>query len=249
MKKQLYLLLFLVFLVAGSQQTHGQHRKSLKQYSAGMTLGANMTNISLSDECYSIYGRQWIPHPVVGAFFQYRSKDGYSIRPEINYYGRGGGFACQDVSYRLSSHCLSLQLGLRLDCIVPRSFVTFYGMVAPELTVTLGGSVEYSSKNTSEIEMHLSSSNVRPLDFGALCGIGVEFPLFFGQKAVYLSGEAGYRFHFVNSFTAQEQSGDITILNYVNMPPLARGSRMCGGAEVTIRIGIPFGNTIRIRRL
>lgn len=245
--KTKYLFLFLL-VTAIANPAQSQYRKRLKEYSAGVALGADLTDIRLSADCYNIYSHQWTPHPILGAFFQYRSEDGYSFRPELFYFGRGGGLTCQDVSYRLLAHCLDLRFGMRIDYVVPRSLFTFYGVVTPELTFTMGGDVEYTSKNTGALAMPISRSNMGVVDLGVFAGLGLEFPVFFDLKAIYLSCEAGYHLNILNSFTSREASGDIDILNIINLPPLAQGSRMSGGFELTVRIGIPFGDDIRIKR-
>jgi len=247
MKTKKTLLLFLVMAIVSP--VHSQYWKHLKQYSAGVVLGANLTDIRLSDESYNIYSHQWTPHPILGAFFQYRSEDGYSFRPELFYFGRGGGLTCRDVSYRLSTHCLDMRLGMRIDYVVPRSFFTIYGVATPELTFIMGGNVEYTSKNTGALKMPLSRNNMGIVDLGVFAGLGMEFPIFFNRNAIYISGEAGYHINITNSFTSNEASGDIDILNIINMPPPALGSRVSGSFEVTVRVGIPFGNKIRIKRL
>ena len=243
-------IIFLVLVgISVATPAYGQRWKRLKDYSAGVTLGANMTDICLTADCYNIYHHQWLPHPIAGAYFQYRSEDGFSFRPEVMYYGRGGILTCSDIRYKLFAHCIGLRVGVRLDYVVPRTLFTFYGIVTPELAFTMGGRVDYSSMGTDALNMALSRSNMDVVDFGAFCGLGFEFPIFLDRKAIYLSFEVGYHFDIINSFTSREATGDITVLNYFNLPPTAQKSRLSSGVEAMVRIGIPFGNYIRIKRL
>lgn len=242
-------IIFLVFVgISVATPAYGQRWKRLKEYSAGLTLGANMTDIRLTADSYNIYQHQWQPHPIAGAYFQYRSEDGFSFRPEVMYYGRGGILTCSDIRYQLLAHCIGLRVGMRLDYVVPRTLFTFYGIVTPELAFTIGGSVDYTSTGTGPLNMSLSRSNMNVVDLGAFCGLGVEFSVFFDGDAIYLSFETGYHFNIINSFTSQEATGAITVLNYINLPPSAQKSRLSGGIEAMFRIGIPFGNYIRIKR-
>lgn len=227
----------------------GQSGKSLQRWSAGPTLGMNLTHLRLTDKKYDIYESRMAFHPVAGAFVQYRSEGGFSLRPEVLYYGRGGGLYYEDVSYKMLAHCLGIRLGMRVDCVVPRTLFTFYAVATPELTLTMGGSVDYSSRSTGKLEMALSSSNMNVADFGAFCGLGVEWPLFFNGKAIYLSGEVGYHLYFTNTFTTQELEGTVDVLNTANLPPAAKKQRQMGGLEMTLRVGIPFGKNVRIKRL
>lgn len=246
MRKVIIILLFVGISVV--TPSYGQHRNRLKEYSAGVTFGANMTDIRLTADCYNIYHHHWQQHPIAGAYFQYRSENGLSFRPEVMYYGRGGILTCSDIRYQLLAHCIGLKVGMRLDYVVPRTLFTFYGIVTPELAFTMGGRVAYSSTITGPLNMSLSRSNMSVVDFGVLCGLGFEFPIFFDEKAIYLSFEAGYHLNIINSFTSREATGDITVLNYYNMPPPAQESRLSGGIEAMVRVGIPFGEEIRIKR-
>lgn len=243
------ILILLIIVTSSLLPTYGQYRKQLQQYSAGIILGANLTDIKLSAECYSIYSHRWTPHPIVGGFFQYRSEEGFTIRPEMVYFGRGGGLSCQDVNYQLLAHCLSIRVGMRIDYVVPKLLFTLYGVVTPEVLFTLGGDVDYNSKNTGALNMSLSRSNMSIIDLGAFCGMGLEYPVFFHRRAIYISGEIGYHLNFINNLTSHETAGDITILNYINMPPPAQMTRLIGGFELTVRVGIPFGKFIKIKRL
>ena len=242
-------LTVILLLIVAVYPLYGQTGKGLRHCSAGVTVGGNLMNMWLSNDMYDIYDHHRDLHPAAGVFFQYRFNGGVTLRPEVLYYGRGATLSREDVEYSLTAHCLGMRMGLRFDDIIPRTNFTIYGVVVPEATLTLGGEVDYHSRNTGDIVMPLSSSSMRTFDLGVFCGAGVELPLRTGGDGLSFSAEAGYRLGLLNTFARCEVSGDVDVLNYINLSPPARGRRFFSGFELTLRVGLPFGKALRFKRI
>lgn len=234
-------MLLILCIAVAHMATYGQDGKRLRPFAVGMTLGGNLTKVQLTADCYNIYDNTFLPHPIMGTYFQYRMDETFALCPEMLYYGRGGKLVCRDVSYRLMEHCLGWRIGIQTGYVFPRSLASVYVVYAPELTLIMGGHAEYSSINTGKIDMRLSRSNMKIGDIGAFWGIGAVIPLTLSGQELCLSGEMGYHFNVINSFTNREYTANLTILNTVNLPPSAKGKRYGDGFELVFKIGIPFG--------
>jgi hypothetical protein len=86
---------------------------------------------------------------------------------------------------------------------------------------------------------------MRMHDFDMFCGAGLEYPVFGKGWAIYLSGEVGYNWGLVRNFSKQETSEDINVPNASldKQPPM--GGRLGRGIEITVRVGVPFGQKIK----
>ena len=226
----------------------GQGRYSLPKYGAGLHLGTNLATIHLNDKSYDIYSSTPVFGAIAGAWFQYRTESGISIRPELAYKGRGGTLTCRDVRYNLLAHTLDVRLGVQLDFYVPRSFSSFYLVAAPGYVHTLGGRIDYRSDVTGDLSMGLSASNIYGGDFELFCGAGFEYPIQKEGGMILLSGELGYNFTLANSFTRDERAGGVPSVNLADLSQPATGSRLFRGFEISVRVGLPFGKKLKIRR-
>lgn len=226
----------------------GQGRKYLPMFAAGLRVGSNLSDIRLTDNVYDIYDHSMKPCVISGAYFQYRPIAGISFRPEVTYKSRGGVLTCNDVHYNLLANSLNFRLCMQLDFYTSRSYSSFYIMAAPSVNNAFGGHVNYSSNNTGEIRMKLSFSSIGETDFELFFGAGFEYPIWAGSSMWLLSAEAGYAFSLTDNFTAGEHNGTVTTLNHADLSHPASGSRLFRGFEVAVRMGMPFGKKLKIRR-
>ena len=234
-----------VVLLVVSISVSAQSRLSLQMFSAGVKTGISIGDMRLTAECYDMYKHKMTANAVAGAYFQYRTQFGLSVRPEIAYVGRGANLEWEDVKYRMRAHCLDMRVGVIYNFTIKKTLLSPYVVVAPMWNATLGGRVNYSDDFTEEIEMPLSKSNMKMYDFNMFCGAGLEYPVFGKGWAIYLSGEVGYNWGLVRNFAKQEQSGNLTVLNPNLDQPLATGGRLGRGIEITVRVGIPFGKELK----
>ena len=243
------LIIIAVLLFSTTAFGQGFRRQEpLRQFAYGAKIGMNVTNMRLTEECYKIYDHQFIPYPALGAWFQYRSESGFVIRPELTLCGRGSQITCHDVIYRVSSTCLNFRINLQLHMYIPRTTKSMYIVAAPSWNATVEGHVYFSSEDIPSLLMDLSSSSMHVHDMNVFVGMGFETPIFAIGRTLYLSGEAGYSFCLTNSFTEAELTNNVTVLNNLLYSHPNMGSRIFSGIEASVRIGIPFGKKIRIRR-
>ena len=241
MRKTIVILLLAVLSVTA----YGQEKLALQMFSAGVKTGISIGDMRLTADCYDMYKHKMTANAVAGAYFQYRTQFGLSVRPEIAYVGRGANLEWEDVKYRMRAHCLDMRVGVIYNFTIKKTLLSPYVVVAPMWNATLGGRVNYSDDFTKEIEMPLSKSNMKMHDFDMFCGAGLEYPVFGKGWAIYLSGEVGYNWGLVRNFAKQEQSGNLTVLNPNLDQPLATGGRLGRGIEITVRVGVPFGMKLK----
>lgn len=243
-------LAILLLLVLCSNVASGQYRRQslLRRFSYGVKTGFTLTDMRLTAKCYRIYDYSMRPYGSLGAWIQYRSESGITVRPELTLVGRGSNISCHDVTYSVSSTCLNLRVNLQLHMYIPRTTSSIYFVVAPTWNATLGGRVHFSSEEIESLEMKLSSSSMNINDVNIFAGLGFEIPMFIFGRDMEFSGELGYYFCLTNSFTTDEQTNNVTVLNNLLYSQPNTGSRLFSGIEASVRLGIPFGKKIRIRR-
>lgn len=235
-------LILLVCLTASAQ-----NRLSLQMFSAGVKTGVSVGDYRLTADCYDVYKHKMTANAVAGAWFQYRTPFGLSVRPEVAYMGRGVDLEWEDVKYRMRANCLDLRVGLIYGFTIKKTLLSPYIVVAPTWNATLGGKMKYYDDFAGEMETPLSKSNMKMHDFDMFCGAGLEYPVFGKGWAIYLSGEVGYNWGLVRNFSKQESTYGITVLNPNLDPKPATGGRFGRGIEVTVRVGVPFGQKIKRR--
>lgn len=240
--------IILAAIVLSATPALGQSRHRLPKLAAGLRLGTNIGSISLTDKAYDIYSSSPSAFAVAGAWFQYRTEVGISFRPELTYKGRGGTLTGNDVYYHLLTNTIDTRLCVQLDFYVARSFASFYLMAAPTYVHTLGGHVSYRDDLNGDLNLDLSANNISDDEFELFCGAGFEYPLFAGGTMMLLSLEAGYNFTLTNNFTAAERNGELNAINLTNLSQPSVGSRLLHGVELAVRVGIPFGHHMKIRR-
>ena len=243
MKKCLFIMMSVMLTITASAQS----RLSLQRFSAGVKTGVNVGDYRLTADCYDVYKHKMTANAVAGAWFQYRTPFGLSVRPEVAYVGRGVELEWEDVKYSMRAHCLDLRVGVIYGFTIKKTLLSPYIVVAPTWNATLGGKMSYYDDFAGEMETPLSKSNMKMHDFDMFCGAGLEYPVFGKGWAIYLSGEIGYNWGLVRNFSKQESTNDITVLNPNLDPKPATGWRFGRGIEVTVRVGVPFGQKIKRR--
>lgn len=234
-----------VVLLTVSLSASAQSRLTLQRFSAGVKTGVSVGDYRLTADCYDVYKHKMTANAVAGAWFQYRTPFGLSVRPEVAYVGRGVDLEWEDVKYRMRAHCLDLRVGVIYGFTIKKTLLSPYIVVAPTWNATLGGKMRYYDDFAGEMETPLSKSNMKINDFDMFCGAGLEYPVFGKGWAIYLSGEVGYNWGLVRNFSKQESTYDITVLNPNLDPKPATGGRFGRGIEVTVRVGVPFGQKIK----
>lgn len=217
-------------------------------YAYGIKAGFNLSDMRLSENCYNIYNHSMKPYGIGGVWFQYRTKSGLAIRPELTMVGRGSRISCHDVVYSVASTCLNLRVNVQFHMFLPRSSSSIYFVAAPTWNATLGGHVHFSSDDIASLDMTLSSSSMNIHDMNVFVGIGFDMPLSLSGRTFELAGDLGYSFCLTNSFTSDERSNNVTVLNNLLYSHPNMGGRLFYGIEASVRLGLPFGKTIRIRR-
>ena len=240
------LYLAMLVLVACSSHAGAQPHRP-RAFATGVKVGAGLSDISLSAPCYNVYSHHAVADGSLGGWLQWRSSGGFTMRAEAALRNPGTRLSWEDIDYRLREYTLGVRLAAQIDMPLPRSFSVVYLVAAPELAATVGGSVGFASPETGDIDMALNASDTRPLDLDIFFGLGVEFPFSVGDAPLLLAVEGGYRFGLVSSFTGID-IGSLQVLNLGPGTVQPAGSRLRRGAELTLRLGIPFGRKVRFAR-
>lgn len=232
---------FVMLLSCGAS---AQVEHPLQMFCGGVKAGVSMGDYRLTAPIYYVYHHKMTVNAVAGAWLQFRTKVGFSLRPEVAYAGKGADLEWEDVHYRLRANCIDTRLGLLYNFTIKKTLLSPYIIAAPVWNVVMDGGVEYTDYYTGDIAMQLSRSSMRTHDFGIFCGAGLEYPIYGFGWTIILSGEVGYNWGFSNSFSRREQSGDVTVLNPSLDQLPALDQRLSRGLEVTLRMGVPFGKEI-----
>ena len=234
----------LLFFILPVSSVSAQGLFSWQSFSAGVKAGVCLGDYKLTAPEYSIYKHSMSANAVAGAWLQYRSPFGLSIRPEVAYAGRGVNLEWEDVTYKLRANCLDVRMAVLFNLTLGKTAVAPYVVVAPAWCMAMYGRIDYSDYYTGDIVMPLSLSSMKRHDFGVFCGLGLEYPLHGDGWAIYLSAEAGYNWGLTNSFSHKEQGTSVSVLNPSLDQRPAMGDRFARGIEITVRIGVPFGKEI-----
>lgn len=237
------------FLLPGFVFGQGyRYHNKLTRFAVGIKSGVNISSMHLSADCYDIYKQYARIYGIIGGWFQYRPESVFSIRPEVSLLGRGAQMSCEDVKYKVSATFMNLRINAQLHFFIPRTTNSIYIVVAPAWNAVMGGSVFFSSEEFESLEMKLSSSNMHIHNFNLFFGFGYESSIYFQGRSLNIAGEIGYSVCMVNTFTEAEQTNDVTVLNNLLYSHPNTGSRTFNGIELSVRVGLPFGKRIRIKR-
>ena len=216
--------------------------------SAGFRVGSSVGDVRLSAECYDEYDHVWAARPAGSVWMHYRTPFGLGLRPEVAYIGRGTRLQWADVDYTMTVHTLNIRLGITWNFKLKNTKFSPYLIAAPSWLIALGGKVTYKALDVEEVEMPLTTASVAKQDVRLFAGAGFEMPIAAGNTAVILALEAGYAMGFLETFTALEHSGELTVLNRTLDTRPAAGDRKWQGIEVTFGVGMPFGPKIVKKR-
>ena len=207
----------------------------------GFRVGRNHADLNYSSGLYDIYTHKDHWQNQYGFFLNCQVSKHFSIRPEIDYIGRGVSLKYEDITYKMDAKYVDLRLPFILS-FAPNSIINPYIFVAPEFCLARDGVITYMSNQTGKISSDISDANLSQYDVAVIGGFGIEFPINIGHFHMSLAAEGGYSIGLFDTFSKDEINCESTLLNsspYI-LPP--EGSRNNKGVEVVVSISIPFSS-------
>ncbi len=164
---------------------------------------------------------------------------GLSVRPELTFIGRGTKLNYQNaIDYKLKATYFDIRVPI-IWTFLKDYWIQPYVTIAPNLDFALGGKINYDDGYDS-YEIKLSKGNFRPVDFGLFFGAGTQFVVDIKTWKFNVGVELGYNLGLVNTFSKQEQYGNINAVN--NIYEDIKGTRKNGGVELSFMVGFPLSN-------
>lgn len=207
----------------------------------GFRVGRNHADLNYSSGLYDMYTHKDHWQNQYGFFLNCQVSKHFSIRPEIDYIGRGVSLKYEDITYKMDAKYVDLRLPFILS-FAPNSIINPYIFVAPEFCLARDGVITYMSNQTGKISSDISDANLSQYDVAVIGGFGIEFPINIGHFHMSLAAEGGYSIGLFDTFSKDEINCESTLLNsspYI-LPP--EGSCNNKGVEVVVSISIPFSS-------
>lgn len=192
-------------------------------------------------EMFNIYNHQNLWQNSFGFFVTNRITNYFTIRPEVDFIGRGTSLKFDDISYKLDVKYLDLRLPI-IIFLTPHFAVNPYLFVVPEFCIVRKGEITYNSNKTGVINTNLAKGNIHPYDVCVMGGLGLEIPIKIHRFRFLIAAEAGYSLGLLDTFSDDELEGNAIVLNpsIFNFTP--KSSRNNKGIEAAITISLPLSN-------
>lgn len=203
----------------------------------GVKGGINMSRADYS----SLKSRspKFIPNAIGGIFmeFEFGENRFFSIRPEVDFLGRGTKINDEDLDYRLNAKYTDIRLPLIFNFGSPDKIRPFI-YVAPIAGFVRGGKINLKDA-TGKYKINVASANMADTYFAGALGIGFKLPIYLpGDKRMHFSMEANYQMGFTDTYGKMEKDGDAIA---VNRPAYyLRGDRKLQSFEVAATLSVPL---------
>lgn len=212
---------------------------SKDRWTLGLRGGVSLGMMRYSDERYNVYERGVVPGMALGIWSEYSIIKGLSIRPEIDFVGRGSQLSWNDIRYTLSATYFDVRVPI-MYTFLRQYRVQPYLLVAPDFGTVLGGSLHYKEASV-DIRRDLSKGTIAPCDFSLYFGVGLKGFVRIGEDMdLLLGGEFGYNLGLLNTFSSFESNGTANPVNgeYNDV----HGKRHNGNFEIALLVGFPLRN-------
>ncbi|MCL3853083.1 OmpA family protein [Parabacteroides sp. GYB001] len=203
----------------------------------GVKGGINMSRADYS----SLKNRspKFMPNALGGIFieFEFGENHLFSIRPEVNFLGRGTKISENDLNYKLNAKYTDVRLPLIFNFGNPDK-IRPYIYVAPIAGFVRGGKISLKDA-TGSYKINVASANMADTYFAGALGIGFKLPIYLSEnKRMHFSLEANYQMCFTDTYGKMEKDGDAFA---VNRPAYyLRGERKLHGFEVAATLSLPL---------
>lgn len=203
----------------------------------GVKGGINMSRADYS----SLKNRspKFIPNAIGGIFMEFEFGENrlFSIRPEVDFLGRGTKINDEDLDYRLNAKYTDIRLPLIFNFGSPDKIRPFI-YVAPIAGFVRGGKINLTDA-TGKYKINVASANMADTYFAGALGIGFKLPIYLpGDKRMHFSMEANYQMGFTDTYGKMEKDGDAIA---VNRPAYyLRGNRKLQSFEVAATLSVPL---------
>ena len=240
MKKRFVVL---VAVVLSTFNAFSQNPKIIDDIKVGAELGFSIPTMRYSAPMYDKYDKGALFSGMGGLFVDWNFYDNFSVRPHLNFVGRGVKMQYDPMSidYRLRATYFDLRIPVVYTFDLNSKVQPFLAL-GPSLNFATGGKIHYE-EGTADRQVHnlkLAKGNIRPFDFGLYLGAGFSYPIQFQGLPLLIGAELGYNIGMVNTFSKPELNNKAVA---VNTPVYdVRGTRKNGNLSIALNVSIPLKN-------
>lgn len=203
----------------------------------GVKGGANMSRADYS----SLKNRspKFIPNALGGIFmeFEFGENRQFSIRPEVDFLGRGTKIKDNDLDYKLNAKFTDVRLPLIFNFGNPDK-IRPYIYVAPIAGFVRGGKISLKDA-VGYYKINVADANMADTYFAGALGVGFKLPVYLpGDKRIHFSLEANYQMGFTDTYGKKEKNGEAIAVNHPAY--YLRGNRKLHGFEIAATFSVPL---------
>ena len=207
------------------------------KWQIGIRMGAVASDELYTSSRYSEYKHMPYARGTFGLWAEREIGNGFSIRPELAFTGRGVILKWDDIYYAMKLRYFDIRVNfiytfLRDHKVQPYLYLT------PNFNFISAGQIAYKDRIT-ECVQNLGKDNMNPASFGLMFGVGLRFPVTVNDFDFFINTDMGYNFGW-NGFTSTEKKGSKSSVN--DYPSDVYGTRFHSNFELAVSAGIPLSS-------
>lgn len=223
-----------------------EQNKEKNHWQVGVRMAGVASDMLYTSSLYDIYSHKPYARGSIGFWAERDIINGFSIRPELAFTGRGVMLEDSPIYYSLFARYFDIRLNL-IYTFLRENKLQPYVFLTPNLNFAMGGSVNYYIPHDtykypmSNISLDLNKKSINPFNFSMLFGLGMRFPITLNDFPFYISAELGYNIGCVNTFSRSEKNGQENAANKDTWSSV-HGSRLSSNGELAISAQIPLSS-------
>ena len=223
-----------------------EQNEEKNHWQIGVRMAGVASDMLYTSSYYDIYSHKPYARGSIGFWAERDIYQGFSIRPELAFTGRGVILENNPIYYSLFARYFDIRLNLIYTFLRENKFQP-YVFMTPNLNFAMSGSVNYYipyetyEHLMSNISLDLTRKNINPFNFSMLFGIGMRFPITIDDFPFYISAELGYNIGCLNTFSHSEKHGQEDAANKDTWSSV-HGSRLNSNGELAISAQIPLNS-------
>ena len=213
----------------------------IENISVGANLGFSIPSMRYSGDMYDPYDSSPLFSGVGGIFANWNFYGNLSLRPHLNFTGRGGRMQYDPffIDYKLRSTYFDFRIPVIYTFNINSKFEP-YVAIGPSLDFAVGGKSTYTSgENRKETyELKLNKSNFKGFDFGVFMGAGINYPITIYGHQMKVGAEVGYHLGIMDTFSNAEIDNDAIAINIPEYK--VKGTRKNSNLSIAFNVSIPL---------
>lgn len=179
---------------------------------------------------------------------EYSAPKNFSIRPEIAFLSRGGGFYIANVGqisqglYSLKASYFDIRVPVIYNIGLKKTKLVPYAYVAPIVGFAMRGRVKLQERlinNTENVyDLKLTNANIASSYFAMALGAGVKYPINIAGYSCNLGVELSYELGLTDTYSRKERTNNVDIVNNVKGP--VASARKFSGFELKASFSVPL---------